>query len=341
MTRRGLKLVSLLLCCLTGCAGHTVDLDRTAPASSAPTSSDPSVFAEEGLAGVWVDEQRLYWLTYFGTFQSCLKADCEHTRVTYAKGSHEQAVPVAVANGHVYWALDLARVFSCPAEGCGGEPVKVVRDPGLRAHIYANQDHVYWSSDVDIYRCAASGCGPTPEVVVSGAIAGQLAFDETHAYWVSTGGITGGIMRARADGSQPPEPVVDWEQPDGLRSIAVGGGYLYWVSGAHVFRCPTANCNASATTLLVTTDGAIYDVTALMVDASAMYWQKASTGYTCPLEGCEQPAALTPSRVPSTPLGVNDAASFAVDATDVYWLDEGDRQPGLPPLAKAIRKTPL
>jgi hypothetical protein len=340
VTHHNLSLVSLCLCYVAGCAGRDVDLDHRAPASSAPMGSDQAVvFAEEGLAGVWVDDRRLYWLTRFGTFQSCVKTDCEQTRLSYAKGNHEQAVAIAIANGHVYWTLDLLSVFSCAAEGCETEPAMVVKDPGLRAQIYAHQDHVYWSSDVDFYRCPASGCAATPEIAVSDAIPYLPVFDDARVYWHSGAA----IMSAPADGSGLPELVFEWDPSLkwGIGDLSVAGGFLYWRSDRHAFRCAIASCNTSAPTLLVTWDLPVYNLT---IDASAIYWRggvtdnrPADTIYTCPLERCEQPTALTPPRL-ATPVGVKESSTFAIDATEVYWLDLGDDQ-WLSRRAKTIRKT--
>ena len=343
MTHHSLSLVLLYLCSLTGCAGHAVDLDHTAPAASTPIGPDAGiVIAKEGFAHVWVDDQRLYWLTQFGTFQSCVKASCEHTRLTYVNGNPEShLLSAAVANGHVYWVSDRNIVFSCAAEGCDAGPVMVVQDSILQ-RIYAHQDHVYWSSDRDFYRCPASGCGATPEIAISETSPAFPAFDGTRIYWI--GGF--GIMSAPADGSASPELVVDWHLgAEWIQSIAVGGEYLYWAAGTQAFRCPIASCNASAPTLLVTGNDRIHD---LRVDVTTMYWS--DNGHTdkwsrltdivrsCPLEGCEQSTALTPPRLRGHSLDANDSSTFAIDATDIYWIDVGD-DPSSPTRINTIRKT--
>jgi len=334
MTRLSLSLGSLGFCWLTGCAGRAVDLDHAAPASSALPSSDPFVAPTDESSGVWVDDQRLYWLSGFGRVQSCLKLDCEHTRRTYAQ-LNQGPITATVGGGHVYWTSSQLTIFSCPVEGCAAEPVTVVRDPAFRNTLFADRGYVYWSSDFDIYRCPASGCATTPEVVAQSVHADYLVFDDTRAYWSG--------FSAPSDGSEPPQnltapvpvegaPLGKAAPPAPMQSLAVGAGYLYWTTGNQVFRCPTASCNAAPPTLLVTGEAPI---TSLKLDDSAMYWLETDSIHSCPLFGCEQSRALTPAKV--THEGI-ESARYAIDASYLYWLEAPDepRTTTRPPMPGGI-----
>jgi hypothetical protein len=344
MTRR--SLLSLGFYCLVGCAGRSLDLDDAPPASGGTAGAAPSVLPLEATWQVWVDEQRLYWLTSSGSVQSCLKQDCAATRLTYTKpdkGSTTPTLGMTVAGGHVYWASFASTIFSCPAEGCANAPVVVVRDPALRDDsIFAHHDHVYWSSQLDIYRCARSGCAATPEVVAESAHAEHLVFDETHVYWRGPKE----IFSAPKDGSEPPHVVtsaaevatvfIGVEGPQ--RGLAVAGGYLYWEAGTQVFRCSIPSCDTAAATRLVTGEAAIMG---LKVDDSAMYWLEADSIHSCPIAGCEQSRALTPAKVARVE-GLSEFSRYAIDASDLYWL-EAPAEPGTttrpPTTGGVIRRT--
>jgi hypothetical protein len=334
MTRFTLGLALVCLYWLTGCGARAVDLDQATPDASAPPDFEAKVVLNEELNGVWIDGPRLYWLASSGdpwAFQSCLTTDCEHTKLTYMRTV--QQVAATVADGHVYWTAGTS-FFSCAAEGCQGQPVMMAQDPAAGGKaIFAHRGYVYWSSDFDIYRCSTQGC-ETPEIVASNRAADQLVFDDQRAYWVGALG----ILSVPSDGSEPPKLLTpQLRNGDWIKSLAVGGEYLYWSAGKQVFRCALASCNASAPTPLVTADAPITD---LKVDGSAMYWLEADAIHSCPLTGCEQSIALTPPKVARLH-SLGNASRFAIDANYVYWLEVGDDTRGLPPLpeGKSIRRT--
>jgi hypothetical protein len=335
MTRSLLGLLSLCIQGLTGCGGHAVDLDHPAPAPSTSMGPDAPVVFEGKVSGVWVDQQRLYWLFEsdgYKTFLSCLKTDCEHTKLTYVKSLYGPNA-VAVAAGHVYWTTYFG-IFSCATEGCD-KPLLITQDPELRA-LFGHRDHVYWLSTFDLYRCQAGGCAETPEVVAPNMAVYRLAFDDTHVYWP---GETG-ILSAPSDGSEPARLLIDLrsQETSSIESLAVGAGHLYWATSNGVYRCPIASCNTSAPTLLV---NAVGPITAVKVDDSAVYWLEADSVRSCPLSGCEQSTTLTPQVAGNN---ADDGSHFAVDADYVYWLEAADdtRDSPMPPAlrrAKSIRRT--
>jgi len=337
MTQFTRNLASLCLCCLTGCAARAMDLDHAAPGSAGSGSTDATptaVVSNDEFDSVWVDEQRLYWLArngFVSRLQSCLKADCEHTKQTYMEST--QQVQSTVADGRVYWTTNLS-LFSCAAEGCQSKPTKVGQDPAAGASpLFAHRDYVYWSSDFDIYRCPAQGCGETPEVVALNANAGRLVFDDKRAYWVDD---YRRILSVPSDGSEPPK-VEASNVPDGdpIDSLAIGAGYLYWAAGERVFRCPNPGCDASTPTLLVTADAHIIE---LEVDDSTLYWLENHALHSCPLSGCEKSLTLTPPNLPGIIWNGSDVmVPFAIDASNLYWID---RDTPLPKGGQSIRTIP-
>ena len=341
MTRLSLGLVSLCLCCLSACAGRAVDLDR-APSSSAGAEPDPDLVSSPGnVQGVWVDEQRLYWVSYADAgssnidkpFHSCLKTDCKHTTLRYAKEGAELNV-ATVAAGHVYWASYGNFIYSCPSEGCGARPITLAQDPSRPEPLFANQGYAYWPSEFDIYRCPASGCTATPEVVALDANSNEsrLVFDESRVYWMNRAG----FMSAPLDGSGPPQLVLQFASDErALR--AAGRGYLYWTVGKQAFRCAIASCDASPPTLLATANGEIHE---LEIDDFSMYWLANGVIQSCPLPGCEHSTALTPAKAwppGDSAFTVENAPAFAIDASHVYWIEEAD--PSGQSSRTVIRKT--
>jgi len=344
--RLSLSLISLCLSCLSclgclgGCAGRAVDLDRAAPLSSAGAESDPDLVSSPGnVQSVWVDEQRLYWVAVAdydvrdNRFQSCLKTDCKHTTLSYAKAG--AALDLAtVAGGHVYWTTYGNFIYSCASEGCGARPVTVAQDPARPDPLFAYRGYAYWPSEFDIYRCPVSGCAATPEVVALGAnsAGSRLVFDEARVYWMTRVG----FMSAPLDGSEPPRLVLQFASDErALR--AAGRGYLYWTVGKQVFRCAIASCDTSPPSLLATAD---VEIRELEIDDSSLYWLANGRIQSCPLAGCEHSLALTPAKVwPPGGLGYNveNAPPFAIDASHVYWIEETDASGQSS--QKAIRKT--
>jgi len=330
MIRRDLSLALLCLGAQIGCSAHAMDLDHAAaPPPVRATGADPAVDSEQEFEGVWVDDRRLYWLTSFSSFQSCLKADCEPTMLTYVTSDARQA-PLSVAvSEHVYWTLDSTVVTSCAPEGCGSEPVTVTKDHSLQ-RFFGHRDYLYWSSDLDLYRCPARGCSDTPEVVALGATPYQLIFDDDRAYWIDSAG----ILSAPIDGSQPSKLLIAWAR-DGssMQSLAIGADYLYWAIDERVLRCPIASCNATVPTLLATGGAPVTD---LKIDGQTLFWLEGDLIHSCLLPGCERSTVLIPQKV--APGG---RSRYAVDASDVYWLEGMDPPSTEPrsPMAKSIRRT--
>ena len=315
--------VSAVFAALTlGCSGKTLDLDAPTQAAAAGASansadvvllsrSDDPIFGQ-----LTVDDERIYWITDAPRVQSCLKEDCAHSVVTYARDSlssgDERHFTPSVSSGHVFWlgGDQSPTIYSCPRAGCKQAPFAIVRDP-FALELTSDQDYVYWASSLDLYRCSVAGCAATPEVVARGE-GTHPVFSGEDAFWISPSSSASSarpIRRAPKDGSGTPTTVVEPTIPSNLR---VFGDALYWIGDDGINTCSINGCNGEPR--IVASDQVmvgLYDET-LNVDASGAYWLDTSNVVQyCPLDGCNQATAVTPST----------AQSFALDADYVYWTD--------------------
>jgi hypothetical protein len=157
MSRVGLSVIAFFG--LIGCTQQVVDLDREE--SLTPTSTadhDPAVVLKQEPASVWVDEQRVYWVSAYGRIQSCRKTDCAHTLLDYNDTDYEDARAV-IAGGQVYWTAG-GTIFSCAAEGCQPRPLVVTQDPALRPPAFADGSQsigIRSSTSIAAPRLAAPG----------------------------------------------------------------------------------------------------------------------------------------------------------------------------------------
>jgi hypothetical protein len=179
----------------------------------------------------------------------------------------------------------------------------------------ASDSDVYWSSDLDIYGCADTGCDLVPSALASGEITStKLVFQGRYAYWVGADG----IRRAPRDGSKAPSTIIagglDTANGHGVGEIyelGVDAEHLYWLGhSGHILSCPIAGCAPEDTTVLVPTEA---DKQNFQVDASGLYWIDIDAGLSvvhCPLSGCAAPTPLT-----------RGAYDFALDGASLYWTD--------------------
>ena len=340
MSRLELCLLTLGLGGALGCSSHTLDLDHPAPSTPAPAvtraGGDPAIVSEDGIDAVWVDDHRLYWLTGFQSFQSCLKSDCAHTILSYAqRPAQKGGIQGVTISNSVYWAVDYSLVFSCPTSGCSSTPTTVTDDPSLSIPIFSHGDDFYWCSDLDLYRCPATGCDDSNLVTVPDVTTLRMIFDATHAYWIDPVG----IRSVPLDLSEPPSEQTPPSQ-NGLEmtSLATAQGYLYWTMDTRIVRSPIVHGGAMEPTEVIRSDAPIGD---LAINGSTMFWLEDNAIHACPLLGCERSTQLTPATVgPQNTL--NGSTRFAVDADNVYWLQagEGSTPTSGPTRGTVIRRTP-
>ena len=188
-----------------------------------------------------------------------------------------------------------------------------------------------------------SGCAGPPEVFVTNSFAKAMVFDETRAYWTDTTRIMRAPLYAETPQSlvEPPTSVFEPSSGDAaVLSIAVGGGYVYWSAHSQIFRCPTSDCGTSRM-LIFTAENQL--ITSIELDGGHLYWTEGELIRSCALPECSRPTPIAPARVAAVEY-LRESARFAIDASDVYWLEARaglDAGPNSPTLAgQAIRRTP-
>lgn len=102
----------------------------------------------------------------------------------------------------------------------------------------------------------------------------------------------------------------------GVSSIAVKGGNVYFTSSTGVYStpvCPAAGCPASA--VVPTHIFPIANASAIVADASSIYFAAGTTVSSCPLVGCVTPKTLFEGTA-------GNVTALAQDATALYMGDD-------------------
>ena len=302
---------------LSGCSGHNVELDNSAAGSSGVTGRIDAIIlnrASDPIASqLTADDTRLYWSTWGANVQSCLKADCASTVLPYAGKasiSEPEGLPrVSTSAGRVFWRSSEPNntILSCSITGCVGSPTKIFRDGKVVQGLISDADYAYWASDIDLYRCKASGCGATPELVANGQIQAPSVAGE-YAYWLSYGANGGSIQRSPKDGSRAPSTLVP-ESADAI-AFTVNADTLFWENrNFQILSCSRADCSGTPSVVVDNSDSSKND---LIADDTRVYWRNdANLVQSCPLSGCTEPVTISSDEV----------QAFTVDSNFVYWTD--------------------
>jgi hypothetical protein len=249
---------------------------------------------------------------------------------------------------------------SAPQVAAGTLPVTLKPPDEHRASLLAlDTDHVYWASDVGVFRVKKDGTGGEQIVLPDEGTVTGLAVDATHIYWsaTGTGQQTGVVMTANKDGSHPLTMASQQWSP---HAVTVDDAYLYWAN--------TSNLTAAVVKLELTT----WEISAVATqqtnpteiasDESRVFWldghvlesaSRANDGgpaNAVQLTNTSGPIALssgyvylydgesivripkdTDQRVSNTDTAgvvlADSPSHIAVDATHIYWTP-GDTRPG-------------
>jgi hypothetical protein len=211
--------------------------------------------------------------------------------VQLVASSTTQITGLAVDDTDVYFGTEgvdtggaAGSVFKCAATGCGDSPAVLVSSVNVEAFA-ADSDTVYWSEESSIRACAKTGCStPTTLVTVAPAYPVSIASDGVDIYFTT------------ADNMKGPKNAV--------------------------MMCPKTGCAGKPTTLASSQT----EPSAIVRGGTGVYWNNTYlTPSTSALLGCALPGCgSTPTMLAALD---QPEVQFAADAQDVYWVDSAGAFP--------------
>jgi hypothetical protein len=341
------KVVAVLLSCsvLAGCRATVLDGGDPGTAPSAPTDTDPTLFVpqQSGAIEVFVDDERLYWVTFAEnqlappqSLRGCLKDQCASTEVTYYISSLEgPGLDVALDGVNVYWYRmginsTPSAVLWCPRTGCGQGGPQIVIENIDETSIATDGTFLYWASqqETSVFRCALGNCAATETALAqTQASPRNLAMSGGYAYWIASDSLaSSAVRRVATDGTSPAEDVATGQ--NATSSVTVHEPYVYFtdsIAVGTVLRCPVTGCPSGPT---VVASGLPFPRGVVADDANA-YWVNVGNDMTiapdgsfakCAVGGCGANATTVASS--ETFVNAGDHA-VAIDGAYVYWVTEG------------------
>jgi hypothetical protein len=275
-----------------------------------------------------------------------------HCLTTLASGLSAPGA-LAVDGTSVYFAMGGVPTGSGP--GIMVVP-KVPTTAGSRSWI-AEQEHqpwalavdgtsVYWTTD---YPITWPGGGTVQSRLLDGTspatlsasldLPRGLAIDATSVYWTEGGGR---VAKAPLGGAPPTVLASGLDFPG---DIAVDATNVYWVEGGTDGKPPPEGDTklmmvpkAGGTPTTLATAGMLVSGGSLTVDATNVYWtisvyQQVNGASVCTL-GKVLSVPIAGGAATTLTSGQNGPGAIAVDATSLYWINEGSKDDG------AIMKIP-
>jgi Bacterial Ig-like domain (group 3) len=259
--------------------------------------------------------------------------DGSNPKPDFIAGAHG-VFQMAIDAQHIYWTNGYANTIGRANLDSTGVNQNVIA-ANAPSGIAVDAGHVYWSSGSSIGRANLDGTGVDQGFIAipGGGLAGRIAADGSHVYWINMN--TGAIGRANADGTNVTATFIAGPICCG---IAVDNGHIYWTLGSTIGR---ANLDGSGIqrTFIQAAD-IISGIAANALDSSAT--TTAVTPSAAPSFYGDPSLTFTASvsSPPGTPVpqgtvqfqvdGVNDGAAVALDAQghavydSTFFLDVGD-----------------
>ena len=222
---------------------------------------------------------------------------------------------------YMYWTSITAnypssRVFSCPLSDCATPTLLYsTASPFQTNDIVVNSDNIFFSSDLNIYKCDLSGCGSSPTALCPGVSPQFLAIDNSNVYFTIDSGASSGYVAYFSTSAISCDLTI---LASGLLSslyITVDSENVYFSEEENIYICAITGCSLSPSLVV---SGSPIGV--LVVSDAFLYWLSPGSQnhlYKCSTAGCGSTPTLLASYVPTPTLG--DVTGLAIYNEVLYW----------------------
>jgi hypothetical protein len=218
-----------------------------------------------------------------------------------------------------------AQVLECAVTGCDNRPTVLASIDGAGGIPHApsalaiDANNVYWTTSTSVQSCGIAGCGCAPKTIASGlsqppalTVAGGRVY---WSVWANGSPFTGQIESCPSGGCAS-APALLAGALGGPLGLAVDTTDVYWVNtyaSGSLMECALGGCDAGPTTLW-SADGGATQSTAVVVDATNLYWTNGGQGTVmqCAKANCA-------STVIALASGQANPSGIAIDPGFVYW----------------------